>query len=416
MLFSLILLAAAAPPRVVYLDAATARPALSAYPTQRPSDWPIWIRRHDREIRDRILRGDEDSMVNYLLFGTSFTTAPRVTERDLDTQSVGQAMTQRINDLLTGIAAPGSNERLQALHQLMAQHAQPRQYILDNLARVMREQRAFASAMQNAGFEERSRLYRERGLSLDTSFPPNYAVEETLKALHESGQLPPIRHAGVIGPGLDFTDKHEGYDFYPQQTLQPFALIDSLTRLGIARLPELSLAVFDLSPRLNAHLAAAVARARAGTGYVIQLPRDQTKPWEPGAAAWWERFGGEIGRSVPPVAVPAAIQGVETRAVEIRPAAVLALRPADLNIVCQHMAGDQFDLIVATNIFLYYDEFEQALALRNAAQMLRPGGLLISNNALPGYPESGFRVLRRVDVTYSPRKDDGDRMLVLMRQ
>src|ERR1700736_3654217 len=175
------LLATAAPPHVVYLDLAAARPALSAYPARRPSDWPQWVRRHDSQIRARLLRGDEDSMVNYLLFGTSFTTAPRVTERDLataDSQAIGQVMAQRVSDLLDGIANPGGNERLQALRQLVARHGQPRQYILDNLARVVREQRGFASALQDAGFEARSRLYRERGLSLDTSYPPNYAVEE----------------------------------------------------------------------------------------------------------------------------------------------------------------------------------------------------------------------------------------------
>jgi hypothetical protein len=31
-----------------------------------------------------------------------------------------------------------------------------------------------------------------------------------------------------VGPGLDFADKQEGYDFYPLQTIQPFAVIDSL--------------------------------------------------------------------------------------------------------------------------------------------------------------------------------------------
>ncbi|HYT64874.1 MAG TPA: hypothetical protein VEL51_00540 [Vicinamibacterales bacterium] len=28
----------------------------------------------------------------------------------------------------------------------------------------------------------------------------------------------------IIGPGLDFSDKAKGYDVYPPQTIQPFAL------------------------------------------------------------------------------------------------------------------------------------------------------------------------------------------------
>src|SRR5678815_2761650 len=35
--------------------------------TQRLA-WPAWIARHDRDIRERLLRGDEDTIVNWLLF------------------------------------------------------------------------------------------------------------------------------------------------------------------------------------------------------------------------------------------------------------------------------------------------------------------------------------------------------------
>ena len=40
-----------------------------------------------------------------------------------------------------------------------------------------------------------------------------------------------VDRVGVIGPGLDFTDKAEGYDFYPPQITQPFSVIDSLRRV-----------------------------------------------------------------------------------------------------------------------------------------------------------------------------------------
>ena len=36
--------------------------------------WPSWVKRYDAEIRARLARGDEDSVVNFLLFGTSFST------------------------------------------------------------------------------------------------------------------------------------------------------------------------------------------------------------------------------------------------------------------------------------------------------------------------------------------------------
>ena len=79
------------------------------------------------------------------------------------------------------------------------------------------------------------------------------------------GQTPPkrrVRRVAIIGPGLDFTDKQEGYDFYPQQTIQPFAIMDSLVRLGLARANELSVTTLDLSARVNDHVDGGVpARA-----------------------------------------------------------------------------------------------------------------------------------------------------------
>ena len=45
--------------------------------TERQAAWPQWIERHYLEIRARLLRGNEDSILNLALFGTSFTTLPR---------------------------------------------------------------------------------------------------------------------------------------------------------------------------------------------------------------------------------------------------------------------------------------------------------------------------------------------------
>jgi hypothetical protein len=45
--------------------------------SDRRKAWPDWVTGHDRDIRGRLLRGDEDTIVNWLLFGTSFTRQPR---------------------------------------------------------------------------------------------------------------------------------------------------------------------------------------------------------------------------------------------------------------------------------------------------------------------------------------------------
>jgi SAM-dependent methyltransferase len=263
-------------------------------------------------------------------------------------------------------------------------------------------------------FAERSRLFRARGLSSDTSLLPNYAIEESLKEIKTRGLLSSrIRRVAVIGPGLDFTDKQEGYDFYPQQTVQPFAVIDSLLRLGLATPNDLELTTFDLSTRVNGHLAQARARAQRGQSYVVQLPRDEAAQWEPGAISFWQRFGDQIGSAVPPVATPTA-GTLKLRAVRIPPAVVRKISPVDTNIVLQRLdlpAAEKFDLIIATNILVYYDNFDQSLALLNVQRMLKPGGFLLSNNALLELPFFRIHSAGYSSVRYSARADDGDQIV-----
>src|SRR5262249_1468011 len=138
---------------------------------------------------------------------------------------------KRIDDLVSGMIAPGSNERLQfarrTLEQAGVKFADPsgqqkaRAYLLENVRRVLPEQSSFQQTLAAAKslndpteeFAERSKLYKERGLSLDTSLPPDYALEVALKEMKVRGLLKPgsVKRVGIVGPGLDFTDKQEGF-------------------------------------------------------------------------------------------------------------------------------------------------------------------------------------------------------------
>jgi hypothetical protein len=121
---------------------------------------------------------------------------------------------------------------------------------------------------------------------------------------------------------------------------------------------------------------------------------------------------------VTPVAAPAGIGDVKVRAVRVRPAIVAFITPEDTNIVLQRLetpGGQGFDLIIATNILVYYDVFEQSLALANVERMLRPGGLLLSNNALLELPGSHMHSGGYETVAYSDRPGDGDHIVWYQR-
>src|SRR5215831_8964788 len=77
--------------------------------------------------------------------------------------------------------------------------------------------------------------------------------------------------------------------------------------------------------------------------------------------------------------------------------------PADLNIVLERLnlaEADRFDLMVGTNIFIYYDAFERSLALENAGAMLKSGGLLLTNDRLPEVPGGSMKLAGVTEVLY----------------
>jgi hypothetical protein len=202
-------------------------------------------------------------------------------------------------------------------------------------------------------------MFRDRGISLDTTILSSFGIEAALRDMKDRAVLreKSIAQVAVIGPGLDFTDKGFGYDFYPLQTLQPFAIYDSLIRLGLSVPGKIDIAAFDISREVLEHLRRAHDRAKTGENYVVQLPRESW-PLAADAVQYWGSFGIEIGNPVAPIQPPPALKGLETRAVAIRPEVILSCKPADLNVVFEQFdrsATTRFDLIIATNVFLYYD-------------------------------------------------------------
>ena len=155
-------------------------------------------------------------------------------------------------------------------------------YSHPNVARVGEEAASLAAALEalrgapdaTAGFAERSRIFRDRGLAGDSSVLTQFAVDRGLCGLRERAVLPAgsVSRVAIVGPGLDFADKQEGFDFYPPQSLQPFTVMDSLFRCELAPRSSLRVTTLDISPRVNAHLRAAASRG--AYRFVLPWPTD----------------------------------------------------------------------------------------------------------------------------------------------
>jgi hypothetical protein len=404
-------------------------------PLELEAMWTRWVETRDAAIRGRVVQGDEDSVINLLLFGTTFTKRPRPTDSELEAlvtrPAVGMAaLRPRVEDFMTAVASPGNDERLQfARSALVRAGIDPQAAGTDRMRRYLEERirvvavsSAASNTVEAAGSPEASTFYRERGLSSDTTLLVDYGVDRALEAAARTRQAAAtIRQVAIVGPGLDVADKVGGYDFYPQQTIQPFAVIDSLIRHGLSDASTLRVTAFDLSPRVIQHLETARERAAAGTPYALVLPRNVDRTWTPGLAAYWQRLGDRIGDPATAVTPPATAGRVQVRGVRVRPSVVLATAARDLNIVLQREerpASEKFDLLIATNILLYYDTFEQSLALANIASMLKPGGLFLTNTRVALLPGSPIRSAGYTDSVYTtgPQGDEtGDRIWLYER-
>ena len=227
-----------------------------------------------------------------------------------------------------------------------------------------------------------------------------------------------MRRVAIVGPGLDFADKDVGFDFYPQQTLQPFAVLDSLRRLGLVPASgDHEIVLLDISPRVIDHVTTARTRAAKAEGYTVRLPLARTTEWLPEVRKYWEMFGDQIG---------APVRRCRAEG-DFRPGRASSRScdaggcPADIGGRFQYRhraprmggveAGQAFDLVIATNVFIYYDVLEQALALANVEAMLKPGAFLLANFAAPQVRTLTIRPIDTHTTVYGRGQDGAENIL-----
>ncbi|MFN7992703.1 MAG: hypothetical protein U0Q18_03840 [Bryobacteraceae bacterium] len=417
------------PSRCPFLSYDEARVVLEAYPTALPpslgksvdpSRWSQWVESEDRAIRQRLDQGEEDTLSNLLRFGVTFTREYRLTDDYLpkygNSTLVNSFADNRAKDLIAALGSPSSGAGIREMREFIeskgysvrtpAERDRLKQYLLRNLARLRDD---FLKAHSAEAKQNRSHAFEQRGISLDTNLWPDYDLDVHLKRMIDAGLLQKhsVHRVAVVGPGLDFVNKVEGLDLYPPQTIQPFAVMDSLIRLGLSDLSSIEVYTLDISARVNLLLQNARRSAASGQPSVIQLPWRSAGRWTDevrrGFTAYWNKLGDQIGTPVRPATVPEDLPGVEIRAVQVKPDAVARVHPLDLNVVFQRVGPElKFDLIIGTNVFLYYNEFEQSLARVNLAAMLARAGYLLSNDELPERVPADLALALKTELPLTP--------------
>jgi hypothetical protein len=376
------------------------------------SSFPAFLDRLNRTHAERVREGDLDHLVFYCLQSTHFTRQrpiePALSARALvddlpetdraaylergtaDLLHVPAAVTARTRDLLRTLDSGDRDPRLVYFRQL-AEAALPKgagreTAVLREYLRAMRflYQKEFVAQRAPDAADAVASLYRSRGLSTDTAIEAGYTVRLGLAVLKAIEPERRIRRVLIVGPGLDLAPRTSLIDEAPPDSYQPWAVMDALVGLGLARIDDLSVVGGDINPRVVDHIRRRTTAAPPLLRLLSGLKLAPGLTLERDYRDYFSNLGLAIGSGRPLVTER---DGRLSKELRVLPAAAHALTAEPLDIVTERLDGPPFDLAIATNILPYFDDTELALAMSNIAGMLAPGGILLHNEPRPALRE-----------------------------
>ncbi len=220
----------------------------------------------------------------------------------------------------------------------------------------------------------------------------------------------PIDRVLLAGPGLNIVDQFLGTQV-PVSSPQPVCLLESLLARDMAN-EQTRIDLVDLSPEVLAHwnlasrgvadypilayLLAGAPHGEAGRltrAYLENFGRRLPPPqaaWflnrEPRNRVLWADASGQY--------LPAPT-GLHVREFVARADVLKRFAPSLGDIVTDRIAADgTYDLAVATNLLLYFEPREAALAVFNLGRLLKPGGHLFVTENLDTVLPSGHPLQR----------------------
>jgi hypothetical protein len=357
----------------------------------------------------RVRTGDLDHLVFYWLQSARFTSAPpiepalsakglveRLKPQDraaflrADPRATTPVMPgpvrARLDALLRAIAKPSTDPRLSYFRELVTsvfpQAEQRRAGLTAEYLRVMRflYEKEFIAQRSAEAPTAVAELYRTRGLSTDTAVEAGYLVYLGLGIARSLDPERRIRRVLIVGPGLDLAPRTGMLDLAAPQSYQPWAVIDAVLGLSLARASELEVVAADINPRVVAHLRRAAANPPSLT-LVSEIHDTATVKLTP---EYREYFGG-LGKAAGQTRndTGGGPGGHLRKQLQVSRDAARTLTAEPLDVVTERLDDGRFDLVIATNILPYFDDVELSLAMANIGAMLAPGGLFLHNEARP---------------------------------
>jgi hypothetical protein len=310
----------------------------------------------ERSTAERQRDGENDHLIFYILQSKEFTKAARIepalsAKQYLETGMIPRPVRIRLEQF--SAAAPNT-ERLAYFGSLLPRK-DPREYLRKEYARAMR-------SLYAKEFAAKPHYYESRGHSTDTQVTANYTLWTALSVLKASQPGLKLQRVLIVGPGLDFAPRTGLVDRYPPQSYQPYALAQTLRDLGISETPQVE--CVDINDRVIRFIRDFAHRPELRLEFLVP-------PGDPEYQNWARNLMPKLA------SVPRTVAE--------------AVTAQKMNIITQRLAS-QYDLVVATNVLVYFDDTELMLAIANVESMLRDGGYFIHNELRPALDQDAEAV------------------------
>jgi hypothetical protein len=320
-----------------------------------------------RDIEQRTVEhqrlGNEEHLISFILQSNAFTKHARI-ELALSAREFANApsaaVRARMADFLYALHRRSKDEKLKYWRTHLAKEYSSVRGLSAAYTRAMR-------LLQDKEFVRQrtaSALSEHHGYGSDTQMEANFAVSAALDVIKGLDAGARIERVLIVGPGLEFAPRAGFRDDGSPQSFQPYAVIDILLRRDLAGPGSLSIHCVDIDHRVVDFIED-FARQQTPSLLVARGSNDRAY------AAEFNQLGRKLGM---------AIEDPHGKKIYVRNELARTVSAAQLNILTERYdPSPQYDLVIATNVLLYFSNKELALALANIQSMLRPGGYFIHN-------------------------------------
>lgn len=413
-------------------------------------DFDGYITNLNRRTAERETVGENDHLIYFALQSERFTRRPRVEPalsaaefvRRLSAEEkvpylkeplfippverLPATAAERFKDFINALNEPGADERFNYFRRFITREKLPAdssfQYLYRQYARAMRflyekefAAREIADPKSLAAYV--APLYQDRGHSTDTQVEANFAVHTALAVIKFQSPQARLNNVLVVGPGLDFAPRTDLIDVFEPQSYQPFAVADALLSLKLADPARLRIHCVDINDRVVNHLRGAGKSNQLRLSILTGVADTDARRLSAEYKDYFRQLGQGIGTESRLEGMPARYKRHLGKSLLVSPEVAAGVSAENLNIVTERIdPSPQYDLVVVTNVFPYFNPTELLLALANIEAILGKGGYLIHNEARPelfalaakqGVPVVGSRTMLIASGAGVPPLHDG---------